>query len=131
MNVTLTSEKYPPFTVTLPELTTAPERGSLKGPTTYTPEESSVLNLPLTSVTTVFIKLLFESEILISTKETGLPSKVTEPKIPETNRIGVGVGVGINIGGKGVGVMGGNGVTEGLINTVGVGEEIESETNAP
>jgi len=126
LKVAFTSEKYPPFTVTRLELITVPELGSLKGPTMYVPGESSVLNLPLISVTTVFTKLLFESKILISIEDTGLPSKITDPKIPEIK--GVRLGIGVEITGVGVGV--GKEVTIGLIDVVGVGERTTSETEA-
>jgi len=92
----------------------------------YVPGESSVLNLPLISVTTVFTKLLFESKILISIEDTGLPSKITDPKIPEIK--GVRLGIGVEITGVGVGV--GKEVTIGLIDVVGVGERTTSETEA-
>ena len=126
MKVAFISEKYPPFTVTLLELITVPELGSLKGPIIYVPGESSVLNLPLISVTTVFTKLLFESKILISIEDTGLPSKVTDPRIPETK--GVELGVGVKTSGVGVGVA--KVVTIGLTDVVGVGERTASETDA-
>src|SRR3989338_5488194 len=130
LKVAFTSEKYPPFTVTRLELITVPEIGSLKGPTMYVPGESSVLNLPLMSVTTVFTKLLFESKILISTKDTGLPSKITDPKMPEIKGVGLGVGVETTGVGVGIGVDVGKGVTIGLIDVVGVGERKASETDA-